>query len=348
MASVLLTGANGSLAIPIVAYLLDAYPSLTLILTVRDDSNEDHNTVELRRVLSRYPNANASVLKLDLNSLKEIRAFSDSLCDEIESSKVPRLIAIICNAMTWKLSGGPAYSADGYEATFAINHLAHFALSVRLLGAMDPETGRIVFVGSQAHFPEEASLSKGFPTKLPAALDLLIHPQPDPKSEELGRGFQRYGVSKLVPTMVMYEFNRRLKEASYLDPRYHEAKLIATQNARLKSIRVITIDPLDMINSKTFYRSHVPASVQRMATIGSWLLPVLRLLMPRLIPVKEAAKPIVDAAVAEEFAGQEGYFEGRKKADSSPDSMDEKMQRVLWEKSVVWCGLKEEATAIRL
>jgi hypothetical protein len=75
---------------------------------------------------------------------------------------------------------------------------------------------------------------------------------------------------------------------------------------------------------------------------------VLRLLKPRLTTVEDAAKPVVDVAVAKEFAGHEGYFEGRKKVNSSPDSMDEKMQRVLWERSVVWCGLKEEDTAIRL
>ena len=210
--TILLTGANGSLAIPAIEYLLSVYPSFTLVLTVRNDSDEDRNTAELRRTISGHPSASVVVRKLNLGSLDEIRSFSAVLRSEIEDGKLPRLAAIICNAMTWKLSGGSAFSEDGFESSIAINHLAHFTLSLHLLSAMDSQRGRIVFLGSQAHWPDKAGLSKGFPTKLPEDLELLVHPQPDAKGEEMGRGFQRYAVSKLVITMAMYELNRRLKK----------------------------------------------------------------------------------------------------------------------------------------
>jgi hypothetical protein len=124
--------------------------------------------------------------------------------------------------------------------------------------------------------------------------------------------------------------------------------LITIQSKDTQSIRTVTIDPGDLLNSKTFFRAHVPVSVQIMILIGSWLLPLLRLLKPRLSSVEQAAKPVIDIAVANEFAGQEGYFEGRAKAASSPDSLEEEMQRKLWEKSVVWCGLRPEDTVIDL
>lgn len=210
--TVLLTGANGSLGVYMVNYLLQQYPDLTLVLTVRNDSDQDISTVELRRILSQYSNATAIVRKLDLSSLDEVAAFSKSLQTDIDAGKMPRLKSIICNAMSWKLSGGPAYSKDGYEMTIAVNHLAHFALSLRLLGSMDLQHGRIVFLGSEAHWPVRAAFSKGFPTHVPEDMNLLVHPHPDEKSQEMGRGFQRYGTSKLVITMVMYELSRRLKQ----------------------------------------------------------------------------------------------------------------------------------------
>jgi NAD(P)-dependent dehydrogenase (short-subunit alcohol dehydrogenase family) len=208
---VLFTGANGSLGIPAVKYLLDAYSEYTLILTVRDDSDQDENTLELRKIVSGYPNASTSIRKLNLASLKEVEHFANSLCSEIDGGKIPRLVAIICNAMSWKLMGGPSFSEDGHESSIAINHLAHFALTLRLLSAMDTQRGRIVFLGSEAHRPLESGLSKGFPTHIPDDLNLLVDPPPDKKEQEVGRGFQRYGTSKLVITMVSYELSRRLK-----------------------------------------------------------------------------------------------------------------------------------------
>lgn len=216
--TVLLTGANGSLAIPAVECLLSRYPSFTLVLTVRDDSEQDHNTITLRQLVSKHPNASVSIRKLDLRSLKEVHSFNEGLRTDVESGKIPRLAAIICNAMSWKLSGGPALTGDGFENTLAINHLAHFTMALRLLSVLDAQRGRIVFLGSSAHWPEKAGFSKGFPTMLPDDLDDLVHPPSDPKDEEMGRGFRRYGLSKLVSLMVASELGRKLKDVRYNTP----------------------------------------------------------------------------------------------------------------------------------
>ncbi|CAN9478009.1 unnamed protein product [Alternaria alternata] len=202
--TVLITGSNGSLALPAVKYLLEAYSSFNLVLTVRDDSEEDVNSTKLRLLVDQHPDVQVSIRQLDLSSLENVRKFSKALLLEIESKKLPLIRTIICNAMTWDLAGGPQYSKDGYEMSIAVNHLAHFSLSYELLSAMDPVHGRIIFSGSGAHWPEKASLSKGYPTRVPENLELLVHPKADKEGEEMGRGFQRYAVSKLVPIMVMY------------------------------------------------------------------------------------------------------------------------------------------------
>lgn len=210
--SVLITAANGSLALNAVEYILRVYPDLTLLLTVRDESDDDPNTTQLRRLVTDYPDATVSILKLDLNSLEETASFCSQIASEIESGRVPRLVAIVCNEVHWRLSGGPSMSHDGFEQSMAINHLGHLSISLRLLHVLDSTNGRIVFLGSQAHWPEKAGLSKGFPTRLPEDLQQLVHPQPEENNTDLGRGFQRYAISKLVITMVMYEMNRRLKK----------------------------------------------------------------------------------------------------------------------------------------
>lgn len=82
--------------------------------------------------------------------------------------------------------------------------------------------------------------------------------------------------------------------------------------------------------------------------VAAYLLPLLRLLKPSVASVHQAGKPVVDLAVADEYAGQEGYFEGKAKVESSPDSHNEEVQRKLWKKSVEWCGLRARDTVIEL
>ncbi|KAL1796572.1 hypothetical protein ACET3X_005112 [Alternaria dauci] len=327
--TVLITGANGSLALPAVKYLLEAYPSLNLVLTVRDDSEEDTNSTKLRLLVEQHPHVQVSIRQLDLSSLETVQTFSKALLLEIEGKELPHIRTIICNAMTWNLAHGPQYSKDGYEMSLAVNHLAHFSLCCELLGAMDPVHGRIVFSGSGAHWPEKASFSKGYPTHVPEDLELLIHPKVDKEGEEMGKGFQRYAVSKLVSIMVMYELNRRLKT-----------------KRDTEVIRAIAVDPLDLINSRAFHQSHVPRIMQIMITVATWLLPLLSYFEPRLTTVEQAAIAFVDVAVADKFAGQEGYFEGVEKVESSPDSLDMEMQQALWRKSVEWCKLDKEVLMI--
>ncbi|KAF2845537.1 hypothetical protein T440DRAFT_472565 [Plenodomus tracheiphilus IPT5] len=248
---------------PPLVLLLGTYPMFTLLLTVRDDSDRDPNTRELRRIIGKHPDVDVTVRKLDLNALEDVRVFSDSVLADIENGTQPRIGAIVCNAMTWSLSGGPKYSEDGFEKSIAINHLAHFSMTLRLLGGMDPMRGRIVFLGSIAHWPDKAGFSKGFPTHVPDDLELLVHPHSDAPTEEMGRGFQRYGTSKLVPVMIMFELNRRLKAVSCQPKRFRfEGNADACNRAEIPSpfalLRLIlliwsTLEPFPKHMSQSWY-----------------------------------------------------------------------------------------------
>jgi NAD(P)-dependent dehydrogenase (short-subunit alcohol dehydrogenase family) len=131
-------------------------------------------------------------------------------------AKLPQITAIVCNAFAWSLNSGLQYSQDGMENTMAINHIGHFTLILRLLSDM-VKSGRIVVLSSITHWPGKTPLEK-FPPVLPENLDLLVHPPPDKPGEEVGRGYQPYGFSKLVLIISMYELQRKLKQVSQDSP----------------------------------------------------------------------------------------------------------------------------------
>lgn len=206
--TIIITGANGSLAVPSVKYLLSKYPDYTAVLTVRNTSNSDVNTARLRATIAQFPKSTTSIRKLDLSSLSEVKEFAATISAEVTNSTLKPIAAIICNAYTWSINDGLKFTTDEYELTFAVNHLAHMSLVLRLLGNMKPD-GRIVFLASDSHYPGKNGLEK-YPPAIPDDIETLVKPKPDVPGQEVGRGFQRYGISKLAAVMAAYELNRRL------------------------------------------------------------------------------------------------------------------------------------------
>jgi NAD(P)-dependent dehydrogenase (short-subunit alcohol dehydrogenase family) len=209
--TILLTGANSSLAIPAVEHLLTNYPDFTAVLTVRNSSDNDTNTKKLRTTIAQHPSAKTSIRELDLTNLPAVQAFASSIAAEIAQDRLPPLASIICNAYYWNLSGGAEITKDGYEKSFQVIHVAHAALVLRLLGSFGPDGGRVVLFSSDAHYPGKNSLEK-YPPAIPNDLELLVKPAADEPPDNFGRGFQRYAVSKLAVVMWMYALNRYLEK----------------------------------------------------------------------------------------------------------------------------------------
>lgn len=209
--TVIITGANGSLAVPAVANLLTKYPDLTALLTVRNASDADTNTARLRATIARFPNAKTSIHELDLAALTAVHKFADDVAAGLAEGRYPPLKSIICNAFHWNLVAEGQLTADGFEKTFQINHIAHAALVLRLVGSFSSEGGRIVTFASNAHWPGKNSLEK-YPPSIPEDLSLLVQVNPD--KDYAGRGFQRYANSKLAAMMFTYALDRRLEKVS--------------------------------------------------------------------------------------------------------------------------------------
>src|SRR4029077_1165341 len=77
----------------------------------------------VRRIAGESGDGAASEMGLDLGSTTPVRA----LAREIQSGHAG-LRALVCNAGL-QMTTGPRLSADGYEVTFAVNHLGHFLLT---------------------------------------------------------------------------------------------------------------------------------------------------------------------------------------------------------------------------
>lgn len=85
-------------------------------------------------------------------------------------------------------------SVDGYEMTFAVNYLAHFLLTRKLLPLLKKSDGaRIVVVSSMAHA---------------SAIDF-----DNLQAERSFDGYEAYSVSKLCNILFVYKLSRDLKQA---------------------------------------------------------------------------------------------------------------------------------------
>ena len=138
----------------------------------------------------------AEVLRLDLASLDSVRHFADAVIAALAGAPID---ALVLNA------GGQrpdvdARSADGYELTFAVNHLAHYLLARLLLPHMTVG-GRIVITSSDTHDPAEKT---GVPPPRHADAGWLADPAAAPQQDAPTiAGMRAYSTSKLCNMMTV-------------------------------------------------------------------------------------------------------------------------------------------------
>jgi NAD(P)-dependent dehydrogenase (short-subunit alcohol dehydrogenase family) len=145
----------------------------------------------------------ASEMGLDLGSIDTVRAFAR----EIGARGVP-VRALVCNAGL-QMTSGPKLSADGFELTFAVNHLGHFLLTNLLLGRLLANAPtRIVVVASGVHDPK---LRTGMPKANVGDLETLAATGGPRRDAFDGR--LAYVNSKLCNLWFAYELVRRLADA---------------------------------------------------------------------------------------------------------------------------------------
>jgi NAD(P)-dependent dehydrogenase (short-subunit alcohol dehydrogenase family) len=115
----IITGANSGLGLHCARSLLATDPSWRVVLPVR---NFDRGGAAVEQLGA---GKRCTVMQLDLASLQSVRDF----IDDFRSGGLPPIHAVVCNAGVQMVSGAHT-TADGYEMTFGVNHLGHFAWCV--------------------------------------------------------------------------------------------------------------------------------------------------------------------------------------------------------------------------
>jgi len=138
------------------------------------------------RIKANTGNSLIDYLLADLSSQKDIRQLSEQV-----KSRHNRLDVLINNAGAKFVSR--METVDGYEMSFALNHLAYFLLTNLLLDLLKESEARIINVSSRAH--------GGCPG---INFD-------DLQSEKGYIGKQAYAQSKLANILFTHELSRRLE-----------------------------------------------------------------------------------------------------------------------------------------
>jgi NAD(P)-dependent dehydrogenase (short-subunit alcohol dehydrogenase family) len=137
---VVVTGANSGLGL--ITALEHARAGARVVLACR---NVAKGEAARREIEAAAPGAPLELEELDLASLESVRAFAERF-----RSAHDGLDLLINNAGV--MAPPRRQTADGFELQFGTNHLGHFALTGRLIGAMEGrEDARVVTLSSTAH-----------------------------------------------------------------------------------------------------------------------------------------------------------------------------------------------------
>src|SRR5688500_9050735 len=133
---VVVTGANRGLGYEVTRYL--AGGGARVIMGCRDEAS---GKAAAAAIGAEHPAATLEVRPLDLASLASIEKFASGLAGE------PRLDVLSNNAGLMAVDRG--LTADGFEMHMGVNHLGHFALTMRLLPLLRQTAGsRVVTLSS--------------------------------------------------------------------------------------------------------------------------------------------------------------------------------------------------------
>jgi light-dependent protochlorophyllide reductase len=290
----IVTGATAGLGYECARALLRRDPSWHVVLAVRDQERG-------QEAAQRFGQPErCTVLKLDLASLASVRAF---VADHREAG-LPPTRALICNAGVQVISD-TRLTEDGYELTFGVNHLGHFALVQGLFDQL-ARSARIIVVSSGTHDPAKRT---GMPVPSYTSAEKLAHADGEPEEPIGTLGRRRYTTSKLCNILFAYELDRRLGQKD-------------------SGVTANVFDPGLMPGSglaRDYSRS------QRFA--WRFVLPLLRVL-PQVHSARASGRNLAALADDERFEGVSGeYFVGLKAVKSSTDSYDRDKAADLWHTS---------------
>ena len=310
MRTAIVSGGNSGLGYYCARAIAAASPQWHVIIASRDQAKSKEAE---RSIIAETGNSQVAAMALDLGSLDSVRRF----VADFAARALPPIGAIVCNAGIQNVNG-ITYNDDGYETTFAVNHLGHFLLVNLLLRYLD-DRARIVVVSSGTHNPDQFT---GMPK--PDYTDAASAAKREAGANPGNAGRRAYTTSKLCNVMFTYELSRRLKAEGH------------------NGITVTAFDP-GLMPGTGLARDYGPFQ----KFLWNFVLPALRIL-PGVNGTNKSGNDLARLALDPELEGVSGkYFVGRKSVPSSKDSYDERKAAELWESSVSMVHLKPDETILR-
>ena len=192
----------------------------------------------------------AEAVPLDLSSLGGTRRFATEVLARLGRREIDGLAL---NAGL-SLSDADQRSEDGFETTFAVNHLAHY-LMLRLLGPHLAAGATVVLTTSDLHDP---AINKMAPPRH-AEANRLAHPEPAIGRPErrFVQGLRAYAASKVCNILTAHAF-------------------AALSESRARDLRVIAYNPGFTPGTRLVRGGPLPMRVA-MATLAPVLRPLLRI-----------------------------------------------------------------------
>jgi light-dependent protochlorophyllide reductase len=311
--SVLVTGGNSGIGFECARALAKAGRHVVIASRSRRASDE-----AVRRIAAESGADRIEAMDLDLASPASIRRF----VAEIDARNLP-LQSLVCNAGL-QFTKGPVLSDDGYELTFAVNHLGHFLLTNLLLTRLASRApSRIVIVSSGVHDGERFTAMPK-----PNIADLATLAATGGATPGAFNGPLAYVNSKVCNLWFAYELARRL-DASGL-------------SRADRPIAVNSFDP-GLVPGSGLAREYHPAA----RFVWNSVLPAIASAITRFVPSISTApksgtalaqlvlEPRLGAAGARYYPSHTRWYE----TPSSAQTYDIERARELWETSVRMTGL---------
>jgi len=251
------------------------------------------------------------VLQLDLATQSSIKG----LVAAFRARNFPPFAGLVCNAGSQNI-GAPTRTAEGYETTFAVNHLGHYLLA-RLMLPYLAQDACITFVASNVHDPKQKT---GMPEPRYHNAQGIAHDfEPGTVA-----GRRRYTTSKLCNIYTTYELARRLA---------------ASPDERLQSIRVNAFDP-GLMPGTGLARTYSPF----IRFVWHYILPALTMFQRNVNTPATSGKRLARLAAGLEGNATAQYFSGGHETRSSDFSYDEANALELWNGSADMCNLPHDLT----
>lgn len=155
--TILLTGANGGLGSAVVSHIVST-PELAAyhgIYTARNAMSARGLDAALTPPQTpsdpTNPPHSSEKVSLDLSRLSSVREVAADISSRVAAGKIPPIRAIVLNAGIEEFAAQTWTEEDGLDMAFATNYLGHWLLTLLLLGSMDRERGRVIWITSWSH-----------------------------------------------------------------------------------------------------------------------------------------------------------------------------------------------------